>query len=198
MKLNRIITLCAVAAALALSVSDVFAQQDNGNNNGGQGGIQRRNRQGGGGGGQGGGNFDPAAMQQRMMDNIRDSLNFTNDTDWSAVQPLVQKVMDARRDVGGAGMRGLFGRNRGGNNNGGNNNGGQPRGGMFGQPSPEQDALQKALDDDAPAAQVKDLLGKYKASQVAKQAKLEAAQDALKGVLTSKQEAQAYMLGLVR
>ena|ERR1035438_10003899 len=199
MKLNRIITLCAVAAALALSVSDVFAQQDNGNNNGGQGGIQRRNRQGGGGGGGGGGgNFDPAAMQQRMMDNIRDSLNFTNDTDWSAVQPLVQKVMDARRDVGGAGMRGLFGRNRGGNNNGGNNNGGQPRGGMFGQPSPEQDALQKALDDDAPAAQVKDLLGKYKASQVAKQAKLEAAQDALKGVLTSKQEAQAYMLGLVR
>src|ERR1035441_3350924 len=126
MKLNRIITLCAMASALALSVGDLFAQQDNGNNNnGGQnGGGQRRNRQGGGGGGgggQGGGNFDPAAMQQRMMDNIRDSLNFTNDTDWSAVQPLVQKVMDARRDVGGAGMRGLFGRNRGGNNNGGNN-----------------------------------------------------------------------------
>src|ERR1035438_3741417 len=188
MKLNRIITLCAVAAALALSVSDVFAQQDNGNNNGGQGGIQRRNRQGGGGGGQGGGNFDPAAMQQRMMDNIRDSLNFTNDTDWSAVQPLVQKVMDARRDVGGAGMRGLFGRNRGGNNGGGPGGG---RGGMFGQPSPEQEALQKALDDDAPAAQVKDLLAKYKTSQAAKQAKLEAAQDALKGVLTSKQEAQA-------
>ena len=203
MKLNRIITLCAVAAALALSVGDVFAQQDNGNgngnnNNGGQGGGQRRNRQGGGGGGGGGGNFDPAAMQQRMMDNIRDQLNFTNDTDWSAVQPLVQKVMDARRDVSGAGMRGLFGRNRGGQNGGGQ--GGQPgggRGGMFGQPSPEQDALQKALDDDAPAAQVKDLLAKYKTSQKAKQAKLEAAQADLKKVLTAKQEAQAYLLGLV-
>jgi hypothetical protein len=42
------------------------------------------------------------------------------------------------------------------------------------------------------------LLAKYKASQVAKQAKLEAAQDALKAVLTSKQEAQAYLMQLVR
>ena len=183
MKLNRIITLCAVAAALAFSAGSAFAQQDNGNNNGGQ------RRQGGGGG-----NFDPAQFQQRMMDNIRDQLNFTNDTDWSAVQPLVQKVFDARRDVGfGGGMRGLMGRNRGGQ---GGQGGG--RGGFFGQPSPEQEALQKALDDDAPAGQVKDLLAKYKASQQAKQAKLEAAQDALKAVLTSKQEAQAYMMGLVR
>ncbi len=100
------------------------------------------------------------------MDNIRDQLNFTNDTDWSAVQPLVQKVMDARRDVGGGGMGRMFGRNRGGQNGGPGGPGG--RGGMFGQPSPEQEALQKALDDDAPAAQIKDLLAKYKASQKVK------------------------------
>src|SRR6476646_10783557 len=104
MKLNRILTLCAITAALALSVGDVFAQaQDNGgNNNGGQAGGQggqRRNRQGGGGGGGGfgGGNFDPAAMQQRIMDNVKTELEFTNDTEWTAVQPLVQKVLDARR-----------------------------------------------------------------------------------------------------
>lgn len=179
MKLNRIITVCAAAAALTFSANSVLAQ-DNGGNGGG-----RR------------GNFDPAQMQQRIMDNIKDSLNFTNDTDWSAVQPLVQKVLDARRDVGIAGMRGLFGgRNRNGGQGGQGGQGG--RGGMFGQPSPEQEALQKALEDDAPAAQVKDLLAKYKASQKAKEAKLEAAQDALKSVLTSKQEAQAYLLGLVR
>lgn len=190
MKLNRIITLCAVAAALALSVGDVFAQQDNGNNNGGQAGAgQRRNRQGG----PGGGPPDPAQFQQRMMDNVREQLNFTNDTDWSAVQPLVQKVMDARRDAGGNQMRGMFGRNRGGQNA----TPGGGRGGMFGQASPEQEALQKALDDDAPAGQVKDLLAKYKASQKVKQAKLEAAQADLKKVLTTKQEAQAFLLGLV-
>ncbi len=196
MKLNRIITLCAVAAALALSVDGVFAQ-DNGNGGGNNNGGQRRNRQGGG---PGGGNFDPAQFQQRILDNVRDQLGFTNDTDWSAVQPLVQKVLDAQRDARGAGMRGLFGRNRGGQNGGQNGGQGGPggRGGIFGQPSPEQEALQKAIDDDAPASQVKDLLAKYKVARQAKQAKLEAAQDALKAVLTSKQEAQAYLLGLVR
>lgn len=199
MKLNRIITLCAIATTLAFSVGSLFAQDNGNNNNGGQGG-QRRNRQGGGNGGPGGGgggNFDPAQFQQRMMDNIRDQLNFTNDTDWAAVQPLVQKVFDARRDVGAGGMRGMFGRNRGGQNGGQGGQGGN-RGGMFGTPSPEAEALQKALDDDAPAAQVKDLLAKYKTSQQAKQKKLEEAQDALKTVLTSKQEAEAYMIGLVR
>ena len=212
MKLNRVITLGAMAAALTLSVGDLFAQ-DNGGQPGqpGQGNGQRRNRQAGGGngggqgggqqgGGQGGGfNFDPAQMQQRMMDNVKTQLEFTNDTDWSAVEPLVQKVMDARRDVGmGGGMRALFGRNRGGNNQGGQGGQGGGRGGMFGgQPSPEQDALQKALDDNAPASQIKDLLAKYKSAKAAKQAKLETAQADLKKVLTSKQEAQAYLLDLV-
>jgi hypothetical protein len=195
MKLNRIITMCAVAAAMLLSVGSAFAQQDNGGNNNNQD-NQRRNRQGGGGGFGGGGNFDPAQMQQRIMDNVRDQLNFTNDTDWAAVQPLVQKVLDARRDVGGQGMRGLFQRrSRDGGNQGGNQ---QRGGGMFGTPSPEQEALQNALDQDAPAAQVKDLLAKYKASQQAKQTKLENAEDALKAVLSTKQEATAYILGLVR
>ena len=49
----------------------------------------------------------------------------------------------------------------------------------------------------APAAQIKDLLAKYKAVQKVKQAKLEAAQADLKAVLTVKQEAQATLLGLV-
>lgn len=196
MKLNRIITLCAMTAALALSVGAAFAQ-DNGGDQQGQGG-QRRNRQGGGPGGPGGGNWDPAAMQQRMLDGIKDRLEFTNDVEWDAVKPLVQKVIDARRDVGvGGGMRALFGgRNRGGDQGGGNN---RPRGGgMFGNPSPEEEALTKALEANAPAAQIKDLLAKLKTSKAAKQAKLEAAQDALKAVLSTKQEAEAYTLELVR
>ncbi len=134
-------------------------------------------------------------MQQRMLDRVQDELGFTNDTDWDAVKPLVQKVMDARRDVGFGGAARMFGgRNRGGGQGGQTVAG---RGGMFGQTSPEQDALQKAIDDNAPSAQIKDLLAKYKASQKAKQAKLEAAQADLKAVLSAKQEAQAYLLGLV-
>jgi hypothetical protein len=189
MKLNRILTLCAMAAALTLSAGSLFAQDNgnNGGNNGGQGGGggQRRNRQGG--------NFDPAQMQQRLVDGIRDRLDFTNDTEWAAVEPLVTKVVSARMESMAGGMRGLMGgRNRGGGPGGP----GGGRGG-FGPPNPEADALQKAVDDDAPAAQIKDLLAKYKAAQKTKQAKLEAAQADLKAVLTTKQEAQAALLGLV-
>lgn len=186
MKLNRIITLCAVAAALAMSATSLLAQ-DNGGNQGGQRG-QRGQR----------GNFDPAQFEQRIMERYQEQLGFTNDTEWDAVKPLVQKVVEARRDTMSGMGRGMFGgRNRGGNNGDQAGPGGN-RGGMFGQQSPEAEALQKAIDDNAPASQIKDLLAKYKTSQKAKQAKLEAAQDALKKVLTAKQEAQAYLLGLVR
>ena len=186
MKLNRIITLCAVAVTLAISASSLLAQENN--NNGGN-----RQRGPGGPGGPGGG-FDPAQMQQRILENIQEQLGFTNDTEWDAVKPLVQKVMDARRDVGVGGMRSLFGsRSRGGDQVRSSRGGSS----MFGQTSSEQQALEKALEDNAPAAQIKDLLAKYKASQKTKQAKLEAAQADLKAILTSKQEAQAYLLGLV-
>lgn len=186
MKLNRIITLCAMTAALALSVGTTFAQ-DNGGPGGDQSnGGQRRFRSR---------NFDPAQFQQRMLDGIRERLGFTNDTDWSAVQPLVQKVLDARHDLGGPGMgRMMFGgRNRGGDQS----DRPRRRGGMFGQPSPEAEALRKAVDDNVPVSQIKDLLAKYRASQKAKQAALETAQENLKKVLTVKQEAEASLMGLV-
>ncbi|HEV2434674.1 MAG TPA: hypothetical protein VG077_01625 [Verrucomicrobiae bacterium] len=187
-KLNQTFAIWGVAAALCLSTGSLLAQNDNGG--------------GGGGGGQGGfgrGNFDPAQFQQRMMDGIRDQLGFTNDTDWSAVQPLIQKVMDARRDVGfGAGMGRMMFRNRGGNN-GDNANGGRRRGGFFGgQPSPEAEALQKTIDDNSPPAQIKAALARYEASQKAKEAKLAEAQAQLRQVLTVKQEAQATLLGLLQ
>jgi len=192
MKISRIITLGAVAAAIFLSTGSLMAQADTGGNNtdngGGQGGGQRRR-----GGPGGGGNFDPAAMQQRMMDNVREQLGYTNDTDWSAVQPLVQKVMDARMAVGFGG-RGGFRGNRGGGQGGQ----GGPAGGAFGQqPNPDRDALQKAIDDNAPVAQINAALAKYRASQKDKQAKLEKAQADLLKVLTKKQEAEATILGLV-
>ena len=89
----------------------------------------------------------------------------------------------------------LFGR---GNRNGGDQGGGNRRGMFGGTPSPEAEALQKAIDDNAPAGQIKDLLAKYQASQKDKQVKLAAAQDNLRAVLSVKQEAQATLLGLLQ
>jgi len=186
MKIKRLSTMCGLAAAILFTAGSLFAQNDNGGNNGGGGN---------GGGRPGRGNFDPAQMQQRMLQRVQEELGFTNDTDWSAVQPLVQKVMDAQRDARGGGMARMFARNRGNNNNGGQPGGG--RNNFFGQSSPEAEALQKAIDDNAPADQIKDLLVKYQASQKAKQAKLIAAQNDLRAVLSVKQEAQATLLGLL-
>ena len=184
MKVKNLLTVCGVAA-LMLSAGSIYAQPGGGGFGGG----------GPGGGGFGGGGFDPAQMQQRMMDNYRQQLNFTNDTEWSAVQPLVQKVSDARMAVGmGGGMRGMFGRNRGGGGGGGFGGGGNN---PFNQPNPDRDALQQALDDNAPAAQVKALLEKYQATQKAKQATLAATQADLRKVLSVPQEAQATLMGLL-
>jgi len=187
MKANQVLVVCGIAAAICLGAGAVRAQ-DNSTNAGGQG------RRGNGGGG---GNFDPAQFQQRMMDNIRERLAFTNDTDWAAVQPLIQKEMDARRDLGFGGRGfGGFGR-RGGTAGGGNTNAQGGRGGFGGQSSPEADALQKTLDDNAPTAQVKAALEKYRAARKVKEAKLTQAQEDLRKVLTPRQEAEGVLLGLL-
>src|SRR6185312_14519090 len=127
--MKKMLALLAVAAALCVSADCALAQ-----NNGGGGGGGRR-------GGGGGGNFDPAQFQQQMMDRTKERLGITNDTDWSAIQPLVQKVMDARREQF-AGGRGGFGGGRGGRNGGGG-------GGAFGggQQDPDREALQQALEN---------------------------------------------------
>jgi hypothetical protein len=187
MKLNQLSVICGVAAALCLGAGSLSAQDTNsssnavtpGNNN--NGGQERRGR----------GNFDPAQFQQRMMDNVRERLAFTNDTDWAAVQPLVQKIFDARRDVGFAGMN-LMRSGRGGN---GGDNGGRRN--AFNQSTPEADALQKAIDDNAPSGQIKAMLEKYREAHKDRQAKLEQAQENLRKVLTVRQEAQAALLGLL-
>jgi hypothetical protein len=138
-------------------------------------------------------------MQQRMLEQDRQSLNITNDAEWAVIQPLIQKVMDARQEAntGGMGMRGFGGPGGGFGGFGGGRGGPGGPGGFGPQASDEQQALQKALDDNAPVAQIKDALTKYRAAQKAKQAKLEAAQANLKQVLTVKQEAQAVLLGLL-
>jgi hypothetical protein len=198
MKMKQLFAVCGIAAALVCAAGTVSAQD----NNGGGGG-------GGGGGGFGGrrGNFNPEQMRQDYINFVRDYLNFTNDTEWGAVQPLVQKVLDAERDTGssmGNGFRmfmdkRMADRNGGDPNGGGGNNNRRFRGGMFGgQPSAEYTALQDAVNNNAPDGQIKDLLSRYTAAQKAKQDKLKSAQDNLRGVLApGTQEARATLLGLL-
>jgi hypothetical protein len=132
------------------------------------------------------------------MDRYKEILEVNSDDEWAAIQPLVQKVMDARRDAGGfGGMRGMFGR---GNRNGGDNtnNAQTQRNNPFGgTPMPEQEALQKAIDAKASDADMKAALAKYIEARKAKQAELTKAQDDLRAVLTVRQEAIASLNGLL-
>jgi hypothetical protein len=193
MKFLKIALLAALfAAGSSLSTKIVMAQgQGQGGGQGGQGG-NRPNR----------GNFSPEEFRQRMMDRYRDELDIKDDAEWKLISERVSKVLEARRELGFPG--GGFGRapRRNANDQGGNQNadqGGRRRGGGFfgGEPSPEADALQKAIESKASADDIKGKLAKYRDSRKAKRANLEKAQDDLRQVLSVRQEAAAVMAGLL-
>lgn len=167
MKLRSWLMAGGIAAVLSFSAHDLLAQ-----NNGG-----------GGRGNGGGANFDPAQFQQRMMDRYKEDLEFKDDAEWKAVQPLIQKVLDARMST----FRGNFGGRRGGPGGGGGNN----------NASPETDALQKAIDAKATNAELKAAVAKFVEARKLKQAELEKAQNDLRKVLTVRQEAIATSRGLL-
>ena len=181
MRMNQWLLLAGVASVMSLGTSQLVAQPN-----------------GGPGGGPGGRNFDPAQMQQRMLERYKELLEVTNDDEWKAIEPRVTKVMEARRDTMGGMGRGMFGRGPGGGGNPSGGDQGQPRrGGMFGTPSPEAEALQKAIDSKASKAELKAALEKYVASRKTKQADLEKSQAALRELLTPRQEAIAALNGLL-
>jgi hypothetical protein len=139
-------------------------------------------------------NMDPQQMQQmiqqRMMDGFRDQLAVTNDDEWGIIQPRLSKVVRLRIDMFSGGGMGMMRRNGG--------NGG-PGGGFrgFGTPDPNAESLQNAIDNGAPAAQIKAALEKYRDSRKQKQADLARAQDDLRSVLTLKQEAALVLAGML-
>ena len=180
MKIKSILSVIGLVTTLCLGAGSLHAQDDNGGPGGPPPGDGGPGGMGGPGGGGPGGNFDPAQFEQRLLEHIRTSLNVTNDDEWTAIQPLVKKVMDTRREIGFSGGMGPGGRGRPGET-----------------VSSEQQNLQKALDDGAPVPQVKAALAKCRAARVAKTAELAAAQASLQSVLSVKQEAQAFLLGLV-
>ena len=194
MKLNQWAVVAGMGLALCLGANNGLAQQDNG---------------GGGRGGRGG-NFDPAQMRERMMEDMRDQLDVKDDAEWKAIQPLIEKVMDAQRQVMSERIRGFFGGGRGGggrrggdNTSAADDNGGRRfrggQGGAFGggEPSPEAEALQRAIDGKASAAELKAALAKFQDARKAKQDNLEKAQGDLRKVLSTRQEAVLALRGLL-
>jgi hypothetical protein len=150
---------------------------------------------------QGRGNFDPEQMRVRMMERYREALEVKSDDEWKIIETRITKVSDARREMGGfgRGFGGPGGRGGGGRGGGdGNNDGGGERRRFGGEPSPEAEALQKAIEAKASNDEIKAKLAKYREAQKTKQANLEKAQDELRKVLSVRQEANAVMMGLLQ
>jgi hypothetical protein len=187
-RLTRYLALASITT-LCLSAGNLIAQDNQGGPGGGPGG------QGGGRGGRGG--FDPAQMQQRMMEGVRDRLEIKDDTEWKALEPLVQKVMDLRREQMGSSMRGAFGgRSRGGSQPA--DQGGSNRSRFGGEASAEETALTEAIDGGSSKDILKEKMAAYRKAKAAKETELKTAQENLKKVLTTKQEAIALQMSLIQ
>lgn len=181
-RLSQLLAVAACASALLMSINNISAQDNNPPPGGDRGGRGR--------GGPGGG-FNPG----QMMENLREQMAVKDDAEWKIIEERAQKVMDARREVGfgGGGMTRLF-RRPGGDNN---DQGGRRRG--FGpEPSEAEQALEKAIDAKAPKEELKTAMAKVRAEKKDKEAKLTAAQEELKKVLNTQQEAVALSIGLVK
>jgi hypothetical protein len=194
MRMNKVLALAGIAAALCLSAGLGQAQpSNNSSSSGGGGGRQGR---------PGRGNFDPAQFQQQMVERYKERLEITDDAEWKVIQPLIEKVLEARRSVEADRMRGFF--DRGGGRPGGDNNQGGDQGGrrgfgggILGQASPDAETLQKAIDAKASNSEMKAAVAKFVASRKAKQTELDQAQANLRKVLSVRQEAIATLRGLL-
>jgi len=184
-RLKKIVVVAGAAAALGLAAGNLSAQD--------------RPRGGGG---------DPEQWRQRAMERYREQFEVKSDDEWKVIQTRIEKVMEARRDLGPGGFGGgmMFGRGgrRGGDNGGGGGAAGGGGGDQAGrqrfgpEPSPEAEALQKAIEAKAPADEIKAKLAKYRESRKLKEEKLTQAQDELKKVLSVRQEAVAVAGGLLQ
>lgn len=191
-KLNRLFVLAGIAGLMYLGAGNALAQDNGG------GGFR---------GGFGGGNFDPAQLQQqlqqRRMDNYRSQLEVATDAEWATIKEPLLKVLGFRQDSGldaVGGILGMLGRGLGGGGNAGAAAGTMARrdlSAIGATTTPEEEALQKAVDAKASIADLKAAQAKVVEARKARQAKLEKAQDELRKVLSARQQAIAMLLGLL-
>src|SRR2546425_7699229 len=128
-----------------------------------------------------------------MMGGFGEQVDVESGGGWKVRGERVGKVVDARRGVGFGGFGRGFGRPPRGDGNEGDQ--GRRRGGFGGEPSPEAEALQKAIEAKASADEIKSKLAKFREARKDKEAKLAKAQDDLRKVLSVRQEASAVLAG---
>ncbi|MDO8542652.1 MAG: hypothetical protein Q7S40_19605 [Opitutaceae bacterium] len=156
--------------------------------------------------------FNPQEMQARMLAGVRDRLDVPNDEEWAVISDRIAKVFELRRTAdtgggigggfrgppGGGGAPGSSGRSGtpGGGTPGSSGRGGSSRGG--GSSNPDFQALQAAVTDKMPEAEIKLRIQRLRDTRLLNESKLAKAQEDLRAVLSVRQEAILVLLGLLR
>ena len=134
--------------------------------------------------------FDPAQMRQRMMTRMKENLKI-DDEAWKVLQPRIEKVMTLSRDAGARGM--FFGGRRRRTRT-------PDQGGEAAEPQSDTakavQELQKTLENEAATAE--EIKAKLKALREAREKakqELAKAQEAVRELVTQRQEAQLVLMG---
>lgn len=148
------------------------------------------------------GNFNPDEMRARMAERTRELLDVKNDDEWKLVNARLEKVQEAQREVralsGNMGLLFSRGGDQGGGDQGGRTRGPGGPGGFGGTPSPEAEALSKAVTSKAPSDEMKQRLARVREARKNAEAKYDKAADDLRQVLTVRQEAVLVAVGLLK
>jgi len=184
------LVLSSALSAQTPAATDTQAPAPTDNQNGGRG--NRGNR----------GNFSPEEMRTRQIDALKEQLGVTSDDEWNVISARATAVMELRQAAGGGrgGMmnfRGMMGGQGGNNNQNGQGGRANRPGRMGGANNPELDALQTAITDKAPDAEIKARLERLREVRKENEAKLTKAQEDLRAVLSVRQEATAVLAGLL-
>ena len=151
--------------------------------------------------------FDPARMQQRMMERLKENLDVKDD-EWKIIEPRLTAVVELTREVNSRGMRGFGGRGgfvgpggRGGQRGPRRDSSSEAGQTESSSPAPSEiqkstSALQTILEDEKSTTdQIKKTLTALRTAREKGKQKLDKAKEELRKVLTVRQEAQLVLMG---
>ncbi len=205
MKRTVLATILSLSLALLMGISSGVAiaqdaAQPAQGNRGERGDRGDRGMRGGPGGMQ----FDPAQMQERMLNGIKENLGAT-DEEWTAMKPKVQDIQKLRMKVAASAMgrfggpRGMRGPDGPGDANDQTRRPGRGIMGMLGnEPTPELDALRSASDSDSTSnEELKNKIKAYREAVKRDEEKLKSTREELRQLVTVRQEAKLIVSGIL-
>lgn len=173
----RTVSTLSIAIALLLG-SAAFAQEGPAGDRGNRGDRGQR-------GGERGQRMDPEQMRQRMAERMREQLQISEE-EWQVLQPRIDAVTNAQRDLRGGGAWG-----------GGRRGGGEAQQPQSAVARASQELRQALSNENATEQEINQSLEAYRAARKTAEEALETARNQLRELLTPRQEAQLVLMNVL-